>query len=254
MLRSRPSARQPGTGTLRSRLQGRAFALLYGPAARFYDRFTAWLFLGEWARWQQAALPHLPANGPILELGSGTGALGARLETSGIRWIGVERSPAMTRTAARRLGYGGEGGHRPRAPGPPRPVGADQCVRPCSGLLRADAARLPLPARSVAGVVATFPTRFILDPRVAAEARRVLVPGGPLVIVLSGELRPHGPRRRARRLALRAFYGPRRATGSDGFSVDGFDGAVERVPTRHGEATVYVGRPRGDPGQRPRRL
>jgi ubiquinone/menaquinone biosynthesis C-methylase UbiE len=210
-------------------LQRRAFALLYGPAARVYDRFTAWLFLGEWARWQQAAIPHLPAPGPILELGSGTGALAAQLQSSGKRWIGVEPSPAMTRTAARRLGPG-------------------------SGLLRAEAARLPLPARSVEAIVATFPTRFILDPRVAAEARRVLKPGGPLVIVLSGELRPHGPRRRARRLALRAFYGPRRANGWDEFSVDGFDGAVERMPTRHGEATIYVGRLKRDPDQRPRRL
>jgi SAM-dependent methyltransferase len=92
----------------------------------------------------------------------------------------------------------------------------------------------------VDAIVATFPTRYILDPAVAAEMARVLKPGGPLVVVLGGSLAPHGLRRRVRRSALWCFYGRAEGRGERALELAGFSGRHVEIATAHGAAEVVV--------------
>lgn len=216
MVRVRTLLRNLSPGALHRRLQERAFALLYGRGARVYDRFTTWLFLGEWAAWQETALPLLPATGPILELGCGTGRLASRGHTETRLWLGLDSSPYMLTVARRRI----------------RPTGPQ--------FLRGDARRLPFASGSIAAVVATFPTSYILDPAVAAGIARVLKPGGHLVVVLHGELASEGWQRRWRQFALRWFYGGDGRRDEPALVLPGFDATRRRVGTAHGLADVYV--------------
>jgi SAM-dependent methyltransferase len=206
---------------LRDRLCGLAFAALYGPAARGYDRFTDWLFLGEWRRWQETIASYLPAYGTVVELGCGTGDLARRLSAGCDRWIAVERSSAMLTLACRAL-------H------------SDNTM-----LIRADARALPIAGRTADLVIATFPAAFILDSRTWDEIRRVLNPGGTYVIVVTGRLRPDGLARRLRARVLDLAYG-RRRDGSDAaqFPVmpeGALPGTWRWVPTGHGEALLLIG-------------
>lgn len=52
-------------------------------------------------------------------------------------------------------------------------------------IIRALGQCLPFPNQSFDTIIATFPTRFIFDPRTLEETYRLLVPGGRLVIALS---------------------------------------------------------------------
>ena len=211
----------PRQRSIRQQLQRAAFAALYGRAAFAYDRFIAWLFLGEWERWQRTALADLPSTGPIVEIGAGTGALMAAARPSHPNWLAIEPSPAMLAIARRRLG-------------------------PVAALVRAEAQALPIAAQAAAAVVATFPAPFIVDPQVTGEMARVLRPGGVLTVVLDGQLAPHGPRRRWRRWALGLFYGRRRdpdRSAAPQFDLPGFTGTIAAAPTRHGAATIYRGEP-----------
>ncbi len=216
MLPSFPGSRQNSNNALPDRVRAAAFAALYGPFARVYDAFTAWLFLGEWSRWQRLALPLLPDGGVVVELGSGTGVLAAVGVRGRAVWIGIEPSAAMLAVARRR-----------RGPSSPR-------------FVRANAAALPVRTASVDAVVATFPAPYILAPQTARELRRILKPGGRVVVVLSGELAAVGPRRRFRRAALRAFYG--RGRDRKAFELGGFAGRTEQMTSWYGTAEVYVGR------------
>ena len=76
-------------------LQERVFTALYGHGALIYDRFTDWLFLGEWQRWQETVLPELPEVGLVVELGAGTGRFAERAASADRRWIAIDRSPSM---------------------------------------------------------------------------------------------------------------------------------------------------------------
>ncbi len=199
-----------------TRMREALFQALYGPGARWYDQLTGWLFLGEWERWQRLALHGLPERGTVVELGAGTGMLAALGATPERRWIAVDSSPAMLARAARRR----------------RPVG--------SCLVRAAAQALPLKDGCCETIVATFPSNYILAPSTHAEIRRIIIPGGRLFVVLSGELRPSTPRRCARRAALRLFYGsdPASLESLPLVSIEGFNGTVDRLQTDFGSATV----------------
>ena len=103
------------------------------------------------------------AGDHLLDLGTGTGALLRRLEHRGPAFadaVGIDRSAAMLA----------------RAPALP----------PRCRLVRADATRLPLPDRSFDVVTAIYLLHLLDPPRraaVLAEARRVMRPGGRLVVV-----------------------------------------------------------------------
>jgi ubiquinone/menaquinone biosynthesis C-methylase UbiE len=142
-----------------------AFARLYREFAWTYDA-VAWLVSrGLWRRWLLAALPEL--HGRVLELGFGPGHLQLALAArDGRPALGLDASPHMAAQAGRRLA---RAGHAPR-------------------LIRGVAQAIPLPAASVDTVVATFPAEYILDPQAHAEIRRVLAPGGRIVIVDGAQL------------------------------------------------------------------
>ncbi len=122
---------------------------------------VAWLVSrGLWYQWTRAALPYLRGN--VLELGCGTGymqsVLAAEYDNPS---VGLDVSPSMltcSRMRARRVA---------------------RVVR----LVRGQAERLPFASGSVASVLSTFPSSYIIQPDTLREIQRVLMPAGRLVIV-----------------------------------------------------------------------
>lgn len=161
------------------RLVQLGFRLLYNEFAWTYD-FVSWIVsLGEWRKWQYAALAFV-AGERVLELAHGTGHLLPRLHERGFTTVGMDLSPAMGRIASgrlRRLGI--------RIP-----------------LLQGSAMALPYANDSFDCIVTTFPTNFVVDERALAEFGRILPPNGRLVIVPSGSLRANGPIERLISLAF----------------------------------------------------
>lgn len=146
-----------------------AFRLLYNELAWTYDWVSRAVSLGQWRSWQRAALARL--RGPrVLEVAHGTGDLLLDLAEAGFQPVGLDLSPAMGRLARRKLQR-----HGRRLP-----------------LVRGRAQALPFASESFPSIVTTFPTEFILDPRSLDEFRRVLMPGGRLVVVGEGRLTGQG--------------------------------------------------------------
>lgn len=157
----------------------------YARLAERYDR--------RWAEYNRRSLellrPYLAGRdvGTLLDLGCGTanllprlGEWGARVE----RYAGADLSPEMLRAAA------------PRASAAPFPA----------ALFAADAAALPLRGASVDTVVSASTLHDWADPAGAlAEARRVLRPGGRLLLL--DWCRGRAPMR-ALNLALRLARNP----------------------------------------------
>ncbi|MBN2386105.1 MAG: methyltransferase domain-containing protein [Anaerolineales bacterium] len=136
------------------------FHLLYHQFAWTYDVVAATVSLGRWQRWVLTALEFL--EGPrTLELGFGPGHLQGVMQTAGLQPFGLDRSPQMLRQAARRLRAQGQ---TPR-------------------LLRGYAQFAPFRDGAFQSVVATFPSEYIFDPATLAEVRRLLAPGGRLVVI-----------------------------------------------------------------------
>ncbi len=155
------------------RLVRTGFRLLYNEMAWSYDGVSWLVSLGEWRKWQQAALPFVQGE-RVLELAHGPGHLLATLSRAGCEVVGLDFSRQMGRMAARRLRRGG------------------QAVR----LARGRAQGLPFAAQSFDTVLSTFPTPFIAERRTAREVQRVLRGGGRYIIVPEGALRGKGPLQR----------------------------------------------------------
>ncbi len=145
------------------------FRLLYYELAWTYDLVSWVVSLGEWRRWQQAALPFV--QGPlVLELGHGPGHMLVDLQRDGHTVFGVDLSPFMGRQARRRL-------QKQQLP---------------TNLILAQAQVLPLPTAVFNTVLATFPTEYIVDPQTLAAVQRVLVANGRLIVVPEGHLTGRG--------------------------------------------------------------
>lgn len=143
------------------------FRLLYNELAWTYDVVSWLVSLGEWRRWQKAALPFVHGH-RVLEIAHGPGHM-LRALAGQRRWVvGVDESPAMGRIAARRMG-----GALP--------------------LARSRAQTLPFRAGAFDTVVTTFPTAFIAEQETMSSVYRVLDPGGRYLIVPEGHLSGHGP-------------------------------------------------------------
>jgi ubiquinone/menaquinone biosynthesis C-methylase UbiE len=136
-----------------------AFARFYREFAWTYDAVAFLVSRGYWRHWTLTALPY--TRGRALELGCGTGNLQLALAQGGWQHLGLDASPQMLALTRRRL----------RAAGVPAP------------LLRGTAQALPLAPASFDTVIATFPTEYIVHSATLAEVRRVLAPGGRLLIV-----------------------------------------------------------------------
>ncbi|MCS6801603.1 MAG: methyltransferase domain-containing protein [Dehalococcoidia bacterium] len=194
-----------------------AFELLYGPLAPCYDWVSRTFFLGQWAHWQQAALAFV--EGRVLEIGSGTGALQLVAVEQGRDWVAVERSAQMIRQARRRFRRAGV----------------------AAGLVRGEAAALPIQTARVDGVVSTFPTEYIFAEAVHQEIARVLRPGGVAVVVLAGALRPTGPLGAVLDQLHHLVVGD--APALEGFPRStGLTWTARWIPSPQGKALVLIGK------------
>jgi ubiquinone/menaquinone biosynthesis C-methylase UbiE len=211
------------------------FRLLYNEMAFTYDLVSRVVSLGEWPCWQRAALRYLPdAPGTrVLELAFGTGSFHADMLAHGLQPVGIDLSAAMVRIARGKLS-------RKELP-----------VR----LLRGRVQALPFADASFPAVVSTFPTDFIVEPVTLAEVRRVLIPGGRLVVVINGAF----TRRSAATAALDVAY---RATGQHSvrtpmseayaaltahFAQAGFDARIAVEPCQRSISVVVVADRQPDP-------
>jgi ubiquinone/menaquinone biosynthesis C-methylase UbiE len=175
-----------GANSARARLLKLAFESLYGPFAWAYDWVSKTFFLGQWGAWQRSAIPHLTGK-RVLEVGMGTGNMQIALTQAGYEAWGVDLSAQMLRQATAKA-------RRHRLP-PTR-------------MLRAAANALPFPAGYFDSTVSTFPSEYISDPRTLSELRRVLKPGGRVVVVPGAWLKPKGAHARALGGIARIVYGP----------------------------------------------
>lgn len=145
------------------------FHLLYNELAWTYDVVSWLVSLGEWRRWQRAALPFV-AGRDVLELAHGPGHMLVELTERGHHAVGVDLSAAMGRIAHGRL-------HRYQHP---------------THLAQSYAQALPFDAATFDTVLSQFPTTYILDPATLQQVRRVLRPHGRLLILTEGHLTQTG--------------------------------------------------------------
>jgi len=158
-----------------------AFARFYREFAWTYDSVAAAVSGGRWGAWGQAVLPY--ARGRVLELGCGTGNLQRALAAQSDLWAaGLDASPQMLAITRRKLAASSQ---------------------PCN-LARAFAQALPFSATSFDSIVATFPTEYIIDMATMAELRRVLRPGGRVVVALAAAFSSDGIYQRLIDLLYRA--------------------------------------------------
>lgn len=137
------------------------FHQLYHTFAWGYDLVAAIVSGGRWKKWITSVIPSIQGK-TVLELGIGTGTLQQALAGSGFQTIGVDESRQMLRIAKKRTAT----------------------YRFHSQLIRARAEALPLPAKSMDTIVATFPSEYIFQPETMQTCRRILRPGGRLVVLL----------------------------------------------------------------------
>ena len=149
---------------LRARILARVmrafFYLLYHQFAWTYDFVANSVSLGLWKKWISSVLPEL--KGPrILELGHGPGHLQDMLIESGHNPFGLDASPQMSKLADRRL--------------------RNNYSQP--NLINGYAQNIPFQKEIFHQVVATFPSEYIIDSSTLMEIKRVLIPGGTLIIL-----------------------------------------------------------------------
>lgn len=135
--------------------------IYYHWGAPLYEAVLSGFTWGKWWKWQEAVLAQLPSEGPVLELGCGTGRLLVRLAEHR-QVVGVDLSAPMLRRARERLSAFG---HEPR-------------------LAQTDIRYLPFPSESFAAAVATGVLTAMPDADPAVrEIARVLRPGGKVALI-----------------------------------------------------------------------
>ena len=143
-------------------LVGFGFRLLYNEFAWTYDVVSWLVSLGDWRRWQVAALPFVVGR-DVLEIGHGPGHMLLALQNAGCDVVGLDLSPHMGRLAQKRT----------------------QRTVP---LVRGPVQNLPFETAVFDTVFSTFPTDYIVDPATLAAVYRVLRENGRFVIVPEGHL------------------------------------------------------------------
>jgi ubiquinone/menaquinone biosynthesis C-methylase UbiE len=135
------------------------YYLLYHQFAWSYDFIAALVSLGRWQNWVNSTIPFL--EGHILEIGYGPGHMQQILTEKNFSVFGLDESRQMAKQTSRRL----------------------RKNRIAPNILRGYAQHIPFANESFHSVVATFPSEYIFDPETLLEIRRVLTPGGRLVIL-----------------------------------------------------------------------
>ena len=136
------------------------FRLLYNQFAWAYDIVAQIVSVGMWFHWVNTALPYLN-QGPVLELGFGTGRLLGELHNRGIDFVGLDNSINMARRSRADFQRNG--------------------VIP--KLVNGSALNLPFVDHSFPRIASTFPSPYIFEHQTLSEIWRVLSPGGRVVIV-----------------------------------------------------------------------
>jgi len=167
--------------------------------------------------YRQRLLGLVPQEGSVLEIGIGTGGLLTELASRAAKVIGVDHSPAMLEEARRRVAESGVGNVELRL---------------------GEMTHLPLPDAAVGCVVANMVLHHAADPpAVLAEIRRVLVPGG---VVLLADLARH-EREAAREQLADQWLGFEEAELVGWLKAAGFAEVVcERIEGTSGQETVLV--------------
>lgn len=185
------------------------------------------LHAGQWDELARTLLPVpeyrrqllelVPEGGSVLEIGIGTGGLLAELAARASQVIGVDHSPAMLEEARRRLACNGTKGIELRL---------------------GEMNHLPLPDASVECVVANMVLHHAADPTaVLAEIRRVLAPGGTLLVA---DLARH-EREAAREQLADQWLGFDEAELTEWLIAAGFgEVCCERIEGASGEETVLL--------------
>jgi SAM-dependent methyltransferase len=139
---------------------------------RYLYRFASTVpFAGQWRTWQRLVLPRLQGH-DVLELGCGLGDLLADMLEAGYDCRAVEHAPAMVAAARDTLRK--------------RKVGASTYV------IQGSAQSLPFSDETFDNVVSTFPAEYIYDRETISEIKRVLRPGGRVIIIEGANLLPVG--------------------------------------------------------------
>lgn len=145
------------------------FRLLYNELAVTYDLVSWVVSMGQWRDWQKTAIPFLQGQ-QVLEVAHGPGHMLVELKNAGYSIMGLDLSKNMGRLASRRL----------RKAGMKIPI--------IQGRVQA----LPFASNSFDSILTTFPSEFIVVEESLASLRRLLRPGGCLVIVAQARLTSGG--------------------------------------------------------------
>lgn len=167
--------------------------------------------------YRQRLLDLVPEGASVLEIGIGTGGLLTELIARASRVIGVDHSPAMLEEARRRLDDKGIEGIELRL---------------------GEMSHLPLPDASVECVVANMVLHHAADPpAVLAETRRVLAPGGTLLLA---DLARH-EREVAREQLADQWLGFEEGELTEWFArADFAEVIIERIASGAGEEAVLL--------------
>ena len=159
----------------------------------------------------------IPEGASVVEIGLGTGGLLPALVGKGCRVIGVDHSPAMLEEARRRLTE-------------EQVIGVE--------LRLGEMTHLPLPDRSAECALLAMALHHAADPpAVLAEIRRILAPGGTLVMA---DLARH-EREWARERLADQWLGFDEGELREWLAAAGFAGVVcQRIEGSAGEETVLV--------------
>lgn len=170
------------------------FRLLYHQFAFTYDLVAATVSMGRWKDWVLSVLPFIQGN-RILEIGHGPGHLQRALLERNLLAFGIDESPQMghlaKRNLMRSLGSNAAGSH------------IQYTVYTKIKLTRGISQELPFPPESFDSVVATFPAKYIFDPKTLVEAQRVLTASGRFVILPGATIMGRGVLDRAMALLFR---------------------------------------------------
>jgi ArsR family transcriptional regulator len=167
--------------------------------------------------YHRCLLEQVPEGVSVLEIGVGTGGLLSELAARGGQVIGVDHSPAMLDEARRRLTAAGISG---------------------IDLRLGEMSHLPLPDASVGCVVANMVLHHAADPpAVLTEIRRVLVPGG---LMLLADLARH-EREEAREQLADQWLGFEEPELSGWLGTSGFTHvAIQRIAAATGQESVLL--------------